>query len=161
MYNVISKLNKGDNFVCFRESKLTRLLQPYLGGNSLTAVICTVSPLISNLQESANTLRFGTCAGGVKNDVKVNLKDVAPPVALESLAAMVQQARQQEQELGQKVEQDQKLVEDNEAHYEALTKELEVIYETYLEALQIKKDLVNLKAEKKSVLESSRAKAAE
>ena len=79
MYNVISKLNKGSSFVCFRESKLTRILQPYLGGNSITAIVCTISPLRSNYQETVNTLRFGICAGGIKNDVKVNVKENFKP----------------------------------------------------------------------------------
>ena len=74
MYNVIKKLNQKANYICFRESKLTRLLQPYLGGNSLTSIICNVNPHITNYQESVNTLRFALCAGGIKNNVKINLK---------------------------------------------------------------------------------------
>lgn len=73
MYNVITKLNSGAGFVSFRESKLTRILQPYLGGNSLTSIICAISPDRTNLQESLNTLRFAMCAGGIKNDVKKNV----------------------------------------------------------------------------------------
>lgn len=47
---VISKLSKRkekdskDSFIVFRESKLTRILKPYLNGNSWTAVICTINP---------------------------------------------------------------------------------------------------------------------
>jgi centromeric protein E len=74
MYNVITKLNKKADFICFRESKLTRILQPYLGGNSLTAIICNINPLISNYNESVSTLRFAMCAGGIKNNVKINFK---------------------------------------------------------------------------------------
>lgn len=74
MYNVITKLNKKADFICFRESKLTRILQPYLGGNSLTAIICNIHPLLSNYNESVSTLRFAMCAGGIKNNVKINFK---------------------------------------------------------------------------------------
>ena len=74
VYNVITKLNNRAEFVCFRESKLTRILQPYLGGNSLTAIICNIHPLESNYNESVSTLRFAMCAGGVKNNVKINLQ---------------------------------------------------------------------------------------
>jgi centromeric protein E len=74
MYNVITKLNKKADFICFRESKLTRILQPYLGGNSLTAIICNINPLNSNYNESVSTLRFAMCAGGIKNNVKINFK---------------------------------------------------------------------------------------
>lgn len=74
MYNVIKKLNQRASFICFRESKLTRILQPYLGGNSLTSIICNINPKISNYQESVNTLRFALCAGGIKNNVKINVE---------------------------------------------------------------------------------------
>lgn len=74
MYNVIEKLNRGDGFICFRESKLTRILQPYLGGNSLTTIICNINPLQSNYQESVNTLRFALCAGGIKNNIRINVR---------------------------------------------------------------------------------------
>lgn len=157
MYTVISKLNRGDGFVCFRESKLTRILQPYLGGNSLTAIVCTVSPVRGNLQETANTLRFGLCAGGIKNDVKVNLKEDAPPPCVDEMAARLQQARQEESLLAEEVELHKRAIEQNEAEYEAKTRELETIYETYLEALQIKKELVGLKSEKQAAVEKSRA----
>jgi len=69
--NIIMKLNKGGGkkFIGFRESKLTRLFQPILSGNSKTIVICTVNPNADHLQESINTLRFGITAGGIKTTV--------------------------------------------------------------------------------------------
>jgi hypothetical protein len=42
----------------YRESKLTRLLQDSLGGNSKTFLIATVSPAAANVDESINTLKF-------------------------------------------------------------------------------------------------------
>ena len=68
--NLIKKLNKGTQNVSFRESKLTRILQPALTGNSRTAVICTLNPLDEFYAESLNTLRFGISAGGVKLKIK-------------------------------------------------------------------------------------------
>lgn len=41
-----------------RESKLTRLLQDSLGGNAKTFLITTISPAISNSEESISTLKF-------------------------------------------------------------------------------------------------------
>lgn len=55
--NVIQKLSDdGDqkSFVNYRDSKLTRILQKSLGGNSLTAIICTITP--AAIEESKNTL---------------------------------------------------------------------------------------------------------
>ena len=37
-------------------------------------VICTINPLLSNYQETTNTLKFGISAGAVKNQVRVNEK---------------------------------------------------------------------------------------
>ena len=60
--NVINRLstaNGGKTFINFRDSKLTRILQPALGGNSKTAIICTMTGTLSNYQETLNTLHFG------------------------------------------------------------------------------------------------------
>ena len=161
MYNVISRLNKGDSFVCFRESKLTRILQPYLGGNSITSIICTISPVRSNYQETVNTLRFGMCAGGIKNDVKINVKENIKPPCIDEMEEILRQTKEEELKLLEEVENQKRNIEVNEIEYEAKTKELEVIYETYLEALQLKKDLINLKTDRQSALEKGRTKLAE
>lgn len=42
----------------YRDSKLTRVLQPSLQGNARISVICTISPALSNYEESTNTLKF-------------------------------------------------------------------------------------------------------
>ena len=65
--NVINKLKDRDKFINFRDSKLTRLLQNSLSGNSKTAVVCTINPSNYNYQESLNTLKFGMVAGAIKN----------------------------------------------------------------------------------------------
>jgi centromeric protein E len=41
---VIRKLSRQEKNVVFRESKLTRMLSPSLGGNSKTIVICNINP---------------------------------------------------------------------------------------------------------------------
>ena len=47
--NVINKLAEGKSgHIPYRDSKLTRILQMALGGNSLTGIICTVSPASIN-----------------------------------------------------------------------------------------------------------------
>ncbi|CAO2200163.1 unnamed protein product [Urochloa humidicola] len=59
--NVINALTTGkQNHVPFRDSKLTRILQDALGGNSRAALLCCCSPSPSNAPESLSTLRFGT-----------------------------------------------------------------------------------------------------
>ena len=94
MYNVIKKLNKKSSFICFRESKLTRILQPYLGGNSLTSIICNINPHVSNYQESINTLRFALCAGGIRNNVKLNIKSQEGARQVEKFEKLVKELRE-------------------------------------------------------------------
>lgn len=56
----------------YRDSKLTRILQESLGGNSRTTLIVNVSPASSCVQETISTLRFGSRAKKIKNSVHVN-----------------------------------------------------------------------------------------
>lgn len=55
---VISCLSEKSQKAPFRESKLTRLLQDSLGGNTYTAIIATITSKSSCLMESLNTLSF-------------------------------------------------------------------------------------------------------
>ncbi|XP_011798535.1 PREDICTED: chromosome-associated kinesin KIF4A isoform X2 [Colobus angolensis palliatus] len=73
--NVISALgdDKKGGFVPYRDSKLTRLLQDSLGGNSHTLMIACVSPADSNLEETLNTLRYADRARKIKNKPIVNI----------------------------------------------------------------------------------------
>ncbi|XP_036267335.1 chromosome-associated kinesin KIF4A isoform X2 [Pipistrellus kuhlii] len=73
--NVISALgdDKKSGFVPYRDSKLTRLLQDSLGGNSHTLMIACVSPADSNLEETLNTLRYADRARKIKNKPIVNI----------------------------------------------------------------------------------------
>lgn len=56
----------------YRDSKLTRILQESLGGNSRTTVIICASPARSNEAETRSTLEFGRRAKTIKNVVTVN-----------------------------------------------------------------------------------------
>ncbi|GMI43490.1 hypothetical protein TeGR_g15021, partial [Tetraparma gracilis] len=53
--------------VPYRQSKLTRLLQDALGGNSSTAFLACVSPSESNVGESLSTLKYANRARNIKN----------------------------------------------------------------------------------------------
>lgn len=71
--NVILALTDGKStHIPYRDSKLTRILQDSLGGNSKTSLIITCSPSAFNEQETISTLRFGLRAKAVKNKPKVN-----------------------------------------------------------------------------------------
>ncbi|KAL5563125.1 hypothetical protein UlMin_032872 [Ulmus minor] len=71
---VIRKLSKGRNgHINYRDSKLTRILQPSLGGNARTAIICTLSPARSHVEQTRNTLLFACCAKEVTTKAQVNV----------------------------------------------------------------------------------------
>ncbi|XP_029001602.1 kinesin-like protein KIF14 [Betta splendens] len=59
-------------FIPYRESVLTWLLKESLGGNSKTAMIATLSPAASNVEESLSTLRYAQQARTIINVAKVN-----------------------------------------------------------------------------------------
>ena len=64
--NVINALTDGKSqFIPYRNSKLTRVLQESLGGNSKTTLIVTASPSPYNSEETVSTLRFGSRAKAV------------------------------------------------------------------------------------------------
>ncbi|KYN37073.1 Centromere-associated protein E [Trachymyrmex septentrionalis] len=67
---VIKQLSESQDYVNFRNSKLTRLLQTSLGGNAMTVMICAVTP--AALDETQCTLSFASRARNVKNDPKLN-----------------------------------------------------------------------------------------
>lgn len=57
--NVVAALSeKGRKHVPYRDSKLTRLLQDSLGGNTRTTIIACVNPLVENANETISTLMF-------------------------------------------------------------------------------------------------------
>ncbi len=75
--NVISALGdeqkrKANTHVPYRDSKLTRLLQDSLGGNSKTVLIGCASPADSNMEETYNALVFVHRARNIKNKAVVN-----------------------------------------------------------------------------------------
>nr|CAN79643.1 hypothetical protein VITISV_027461 [Vitis vinifera] len=75
--NVISALGdekkrKEGVHVPYRDSKLTRLLQDSLGGNSKTVMIACISPADINAEETLNTLKYANRARNIQNKPVVN-----------------------------------------------------------------------------------------
>ncbi|POO01892.1 Kinesin-like protein [Trema orientale] len=72
---VIRKLSVGkrSGHIPYRDSKLTRILQHSLGGNARTAIICTLSPALTHVEQSRNTLLFASRAKEVTNNAQVNM----------------------------------------------------------------------------------------
>ncbi|CAN8241144.1 unnamed protein product [Cochlearia groenlandica] len=73
--NVINKLSENAKqraHIPYRDSKLTRILQPALGGNAKTCIICTIAPEEYHIEESKGTLQFASRAKRITNCAQVN-----------------------------------------------------------------------------------------
>ncbi|KAI1720900.1 kinesin motor domain-containing protein [Ditylenchus destructor] len=73
--NVISALGQAKGkaaHVPYRDSKLTRLLQDSLGGNSCTLMIACASPSDIDFVETLNTLNYANRAKNIKNRIVAN-----------------------------------------------------------------------------------------
>ncbi|KAI3409037.1 Kinesin-like protein [Psidium guajava] len=73
--NVINKLSESARqrgHIPYRDSKLTRILQPALGGNAKTSIICTIAPEEVHIEETKGTLQFASRAKRIINCAQVN-----------------------------------------------------------------------------------------
>lgn len=86
--NVIYKLTDGKSgYVPYRDSKLTRILQESLGGNSITTLVCHCSIAMYNREETLSTLRFAQRAKRVRNKPQINKDLSAKELKLQLVAA--------------------------------------------------------------------------
>ncbi|KAL7456930.1 hypothetical protein ACHAWC_008415 [Mediolabrus comicus] len=83
----------------YRDSKLTRLLQDSLGGNSRTVMIACISPAQSNVEESINTLRYAERTRNIKNSAVRNT--VSTGLSASEAAALRRENQQLKLELAQ------------------------------------------------------------
>jgi kinesin family protein 4/21/27 len=82
--NVISALaepQKSRGHIPYRDSKLTRILQDSLGGNSKSLFLCCVSPIYIDLMESLGALRYANRARRIQNKPVVNLDSRSAMIA--------------------------------------------------------------------------------
>ena len=71
--HVISSLtDPKSTYIPYRDSKLTRLLQDSLGGNTKTVMIANVGPADYNFDETMNTLRYASRAKNIQNKPRIN-----------------------------------------------------------------------------------------
>nr|DBA30801.1 TPA: hypothetical protein GDO54_006741 [Pyxicephalus adspersus] len=99
--NVISALVDGKStHVPYRNSKLTRLLQDSLGGNSKTMMCANIGPADYNYDETISTLRYANRAKNIKNKARINEdpKD-----------ALLRQFQKEIEELKKKLEQGEEI----------------------------------------------------
>ncbi|KAI9994843.1 hypothetical protein PInf_011681 [Phytophthora infestans] len=89
-----SKSTGGSAHVPYRDSKLTRLLQDSLGGNTKTKIIATLSPSLDCVEESISTLKFADRAKKVMVMVRVNEQREIDPAYVEKLQEELEQLRE-------------------------------------------------------------------
>jgi len=70
---VINALARQHAYIPYRESKLTRLLQSSLGGNSVTIMLATISSEMANHNETLGTLRFADRAKTIETKARINV----------------------------------------------------------------------------------------
>ncbi|GAN08165.1 kinesin-like protein KIF21A-like [Mucor ambiguus] len=90
--NVISALgdeSRKSVHIPYRDSKLTRLLQDSLGGNSQTLMMACVSPSDSNFLETLSTLKYANRARNIKNKVTINQEFAGSSVEVNQLRSQV------------------------------------------------------------------------
>ncbi|KAI8929825.1 P-loop containing nucleoside triphosphate hydrolase protein, partial [Entophlyctis helioformis] len=93
--NVIGKLSEGgDKHIPYRDSKLTRILQPSLGGNAKMAIVCTITPATIHSDETHSTLRFASRAKFIVNKPRVN-ESVSDEMRIKQLRRENELLRQQ------------------------------------------------------------------
>lgn len=78
----------------YRESKLTRILQDSLGGNTRTCLIAAVSPIYDNSDETISTLKFADRAKQVMVKIKANELDSNDDALVQKLHKEVIHLRQ-------------------------------------------------------------------
>ncbi|EIE88484.1 hypothetical protein RO3G_13195 [Rhizopus delemar RA 99-880] len=90
--NVISALgdeSRRSAHVPYRDSKLTRLLQDSLGGNSQTLMMACVSPSDTNFAETLSTLKYANRARNIKNKVAIQQEFAGSSVQVNQLRSQV------------------------------------------------------------------------
>ena len=92
----------GEPFVNFRDSKLTRLLQPTLGGDARLAMICCVAPSEAYVEETRSTLQFAQRAAKIRLAPKVHevLDDASQLRRVKRQLAELQRKQQEYDHLG-------------------------------------------------------------
>ena len=79
-------VNNAEIHVPYRDSKLTRIIQDSLGGNSRTVMVACVSPTPADVSETVNTVRYASRARNIQN---------APQINTDSHCAVVSELRNQ------------------------------------------------------------------
>ena len=70
--DVISALSSGQDFIPYRNNKLTLLMQDSLGGNAKTLMFVNISPADYNTEETVVSLTYAARVKLITNDASKN-----------------------------------------------------------------------------------------
>ena len=98
--NALTSQNKG--YIPWRDSKLTRLLQEPLSGNSRIVMIATVSPSIDSFDETMFTLQNAHKAKGVKIVLQKNVVELDTP-RINKYDEYIQSLKEQIEEINEQI----------------------------------------------------------
>ena len=105
LWHVISSLvDQKSTYVPYRDSKLTRLLQDSLGGNTKTVMIANIGPADYNMDETLSTLRYASRAKHIENKPRIN--EDPKDAMLREFQEEINRLREQLQMAGGKVNPD-------------------------------------------------------
>ena len=104
--NALTSQNKG--YIPWRDSKLTRLLQEPLSGNSRIVMIATVSPSIDSFDETMFTLQNANKAKGVKVVLKKNVVETEGP-RINKYDEYIQNLQEEIHEINEKIVENEKI----------------------------------------------------
>ncbi|KAL6250768.1 Kinesin-like protein kip2 [Rhinocladiella similis] len=131
--------DKDGKHLPYRDSKLTRLLQPALSGNSLVSILCTIQIGVgltiagnNHTGETLNTLKF---AARAKNNIVSNAKKAAEEIGTGVNAGLLERYRTEIQSLRAQLEGQQKSAAEKEER--ALEKEAEQRHEEQMLEMQL------------------------
>lgn len=99
---VVYALSEGDEsskHVPYRDSKLTRLLQPSLSGSAQVVLICCISPIVSHIEESHNTFKFACRAKRIPQHAVIQEAD--EKTLLQSYRDEIEELKRQLREAGE------------------------------------------------------------
>ena len=97
--NENKKINQ--QHIPYRDSKLTRLLQPSLSGNAQMLLMCCISPLASYMEESHNTFKFATRAKRIEQKATIQTANDNEETLLQTYRDEIQDLKQQLAEASQ------------------------------------------------------------
>ncbi len=113
---------KSKSYIPYRDSKLTRLLQPSLSGNGQMLLLCCISPSATHLEESHNTYKFATRAKRIEQKAYIKMAVDKEETLLQTYRDEIEHLKRQ---LAEAAQQKQQLLEEQQAFQTKIQREKE------------------------------------